>query len=182
MKTTTLRVMAVLLMGVGTLGAYANPAHEEETWDLPKTGQTTSYGTGSDGDLEMGVAWENDTRFELVVSQVLIDHLTGLMWAQSPEIATQTWTQAIDYANASTHADFTDWRLPNLRELRSLIHYGRDTVTWLRGVGFVNLQPAAYWTSTTYYASTSQAWYVHLTEGTLSRGSKSSAYYVILVR
>jgi len=182
MKTQSVVFVAILFLLVGLSGAFATGAPEEETWDLPQTGQSTYYGLGSDGSLKKGVVWEDNARFTYIGTSVLIDYLTGLMWAKSANALPRTWAAAVDYANQSTYAGFDDWRLPNLREMRSLLHYGRNAVTWLDGVGFDGLQSARYWTSTTFYYNTANAWYVHLSQGGSFVAPKSNSNYVLLVR
>ena len=53
---------------------------------VPKTGQTTSFATGDDGDLEKGVAWPNP-RFITGTTGVVTDTLTGLIWLKNANCA-----------------------------------------------------------------------------------------------
>jgi len=184
MKKIYVILLAILFLIVAHPGAFASGTPEEETWDLPKTGQTVSHQNGSDGYYQMGIDWADSTRFQYVDDEdtVFIDKLTGLMWAKDPGSAQRNWTSAIDYAYQSSYADYTDWRLPNMREMRSLLHYGRNTAEWLTGIGFVGLQSNLYWTSTTYYNQTTRAYYVHLGEGIARIDYKTEAYRVLLVR
>lgn len=183
MKTNTLIFVTVALLVTGLTGAFAAGTPEEETWDLPQTGQRTTDEIGCDGWYEKGVVWEDNTRFAYVGTSVLIDNLTGLMWGKAADNTARTWAQAVAYANQSTYAGFTDWRLPNVREMRSLIHYGRDTVAWLTSDGFTGLLSSRrYWTSTTFYYTTSYAWYVHLSQGGQFVASKTNTNCVFLVR
>ena len=47
------------------------------------------------------------------------------MWAKNAmEGGLMPWTDAIFACNSSTVGNHNDWRLPNVEELRSLIHYG----------------------------------------------------------
>lgn len=184
MKTNTVLVIAVLFLVVGLSSAFAN-GEPEEIWDLPQTGQRTSYHTEDDGALEKGVVWDDNTRFAYISTEVLIDNVTGLMWARATNSTTRTWAQAIDYANGKSYAGFDDWRLPNLREMRSLVHYGHtkpDAAGWLNSVGFSGLSDVGYWTSTTYYAATGSAWCVDLRYGGADHNSKSSYCRALLVR
>jgi hypothetical protein len=74
--------------------AYAAPA------DLPKTGQTTSYSTGDDGDLERGVAWPSP-RFTDNGNGTVKDNLTGLIWLKDANcFSRRTWAQALSDANS----------------------------------------------------------------------------------
>ncbi len=138
---------------------------------LPKSGQTTSYATGDDGDLQRGVAWPS-TRFTAASSgtgTVVIDNLTGLIWQQDGSTPTvglcsggsMSWQGALDYAaclNANNYLGHNDWRLPNVNELLSLVNYGQSNpATWLDSQGFANTQPLAYWSSTTYTPDTASA-------------------------
>jgi hypothetical protein len=50
----------------------------------------------------------------------VIDNQTGLMWAKSEAAAAVSWEEALTLAASTTLAGFSDWRVPNIKELRSL--------------------------------------------------------------
>ena len=107
---------------------------------LLKTGETTSYGAGSDGDLQIGVARSYIDNGDGTIT----DPQTGLMWEKKSDDDTihdkdnvYTWsgpsfgsTNVMDGTVATTFlaalnggggfAGHTDWRLPNLVELESI--------------------------------------------------------------
>ena len=54
---------------------------------------------------------------------------TGLMWLQNDSGKAMTWQQALAYAEASTVDGYSDWRLPNAKELQSIVDYTRSPDT-----------------------------------------------------
>ncbi len=53
------------------------------------------------------------------------DLATGLMWAKDDNGKGIEWTEALPYAEGATLAGYTDWRLPNVKELQSIADYSR---------------------------------------------------------
>lgn len=53
------------------------------------------------------------------------DLATGLMWQKADSGATMNWEQALDYAENLDYAGYDDWRLPNAKELQSIVDYTR---------------------------------------------------------
>lgn len=59
----------------------------------------------------------------------ITDLATGLMWQQSDDGNTYDWENALAYAEALTLAEHTDWRMPNAKELHSIVDYTRSPQT-----------------------------------------------------
>ena len=143
------------------------------TIQLPKTGQTTSYLTGDDGDLKRGVAWPI-LRFTDNGNGTVTDNLTGLMWSKDGNLpnSTQTWQSALNYIvslNSGTGlAGYYDWRLPNRKELFSLIDYSNSVPALPTGHPFSNVQSAYYWSSSTYGYDNRNAWLIGMSFGNLN--------------
>ncbi len=53
------------------------------------------------------------------------DRATGLTWQKADSGKTMNWEQALAYAENFTLAGHSDWRLPNAKELQSLVDYSR---------------------------------------------------------
>ena len=162
--------------------------------DLPETGQTTCYdtagtipctGTGQDGELRTGVAWPT-SRFTVDgTGNCVTDNLTGLMWARNANIpaATSTWQQALDFVGTLNLCGFSDWRLPNRKELRRLINYSlANNAASLNALGFTNVQVSSYWSSSSYANSAVYAWLIDLSSGSVNAGNKTFSFYVWPVR
>ena len=135
--------------------------------------------SGQDGEYQMGVAWP-EPRFVDNKDGTVTDNLTGLIWLQDANCITTnypefdnisnysdpgdgmiTWQQALDFVagmNDGTYhlcgAGYTDWRLPNARELFSLADFG---VGWDRENPFVNHRSGRCWSSTSRFSGPLQA-------------------------
>ncbi|MEO5376692.1 MAG: DUF1566 domain-containing protein [Magnetococcus sp. DMHC-6] len=157
---------------------------------IPKTGQTTVYATGDDGDLQKGVAWP-DPRFTDNGDGTVKDNLTGLIWLKNANcFGSKSWTNALSSTNglASGSCGLTDgsvagnWRLPSKKELMSIIDVQRTSPALPLGYPFSSVQTNHYWSSTTYAYSTSNAWFVYLRYGVVSYDDKTTSNYVWPVR
>ena len=85
------------------------------------------------------------------------DSCTGLMWQKNTAPGSHTWTQALQYCESLTLAGRTDWRLPNVRELQSILDYGRINPSIDPVFG---AESGWYWSSTTIVANPLSAWIV----------------------
>jgi hypothetical protein len=122
---------------------------------LPQTGQTVSYASGDDGDYRVGISWPIP-RFNDHGNGTVTDNLTNLMWTKDANLpnGNRMWQEALDYVkemNNGVHPNFgyTDWRLPNRKELHSLMDYSQYAPALPAGHPFTNAQEGEYWTSTT---------------------------------
>ena len=158
---------------------------------VEKTGQTTSYATGDDGDLQKGVAWPNP-RFTDNGDGTVTDNLTGLIWLKDANcFGEKIWADALSDANglASGSCGLTDgssagdWRLPNVKELQSLIDFGQYGPTLPSDHPFLlGVQSTHYWSSTTYAGYTDNACTVSIYNGLVSTSNKGHNDYVWPVR
>lgn len=157
---------------------------------IPKTGQTTSYATGDDGELQKGVAWPSP-RFTDKDDGTVLDNLTGLIWLKNASCATDAmnWSSALTYVatlaegscSLSDGSSAGNWRLPNRRELFSLVDSTGYNPALPSGHPFTSVQ-GYYWSGTTYIGDTSRAWYLYLYFGEVGNASKTLSYRVWPVR
>jgi len=76
----------------------------------------------------------------------ITDSTISLMWQKQDDGTTKSWDQALSYCEGLSLAGFTDWRLPNVKELRSII----DTTTYSPAINqtyFPNTKNDYYWSS-----------------------------------
>ena len=136
---------------------------------VEKTGQITSYSTtgGEDGDLKKGVAWPSK-RFTDKGNGTVTDNLTKLIWLKNTNVfGPRIWEQALSDANTLTSGSYGltdgskagDWRLPNVKNLHSLIDsvYANPALSSASGKipggsgdALIGVQWNFYWSSTTY--------------------------------
>jgi len=121
-----------------------------------------------------------------------VTHLkTGLMWKQCAEglsgagCATggstfMTWSAALSAA-ATPFAGYSDWRLPNQKELRSIVETGCYNPN-INETAFPATPSAGFWSSTAYASLPAFAWVVFFSSGDSSASSKADSHYVRLVR
>lgn len=207
--TRTLSVISCMLLaacGGGSGGTTVPTPAPLTSIALPKTGQTTCYDIssatvacntagipqGQDGAFQTGAA-EPNPRFTVDdTGNCITDNLTGLLWIRNANLpagtdaastGTRTWQQALDFANNLDLCGFSDWRLPNRKELRSLINYNlANNAPALNTLGFNNAQAGLYWSSTSYANSADYAWTVDLGDGYVDAANKPDGAYVLSVR
>ncbi len=166
------------------------------------TGQTTSYAAGDDGEYELGCRPGTYPASDTGINRgftdnwdgTVTDNLTGLIWLKDAGcIGIRAWSVALtqvsnlnsgtDFScDSYTAGTFSDWRLPNVNELSSLVDPARSDPALPEGHPFAGVQSLNYWSSTTYAGDTSQAWDVLLGLGHVSSDFKTSTNYVWPVR
>lgn len=121
------------------------------------------------------------------------DITTNLMWQQCSDglsgtgcatgtLSIVTWDNAISYCEGLSLGGFTDWRLPKIKELQSLVDMTRATAPTINITYFPNTQ-SIYWSSTSYAPSTTNAWIVEFGYGyTIGSGYKTNLGYIRCVR
>lgn len=61
--------------------------------------------------------------------QTITDNATGLMWMKNDNGKGVLWQDALSYAENFEFAGYSDWRLPNAKELQSILDYTRSPST-----------------------------------------------------
>ena len=120
-------------------------------------------------------------RFRARGDGIVEDLLTGLMWQQAEVASPMDWGQALQGAEGLTLGGFQDWRLPNLRELRSLNDESRTSPS-IDPVAFPGAKSGRYWTSTLQNNRATHAWFVDFVSGITSQTPRETLLWVRAVR
>lgn len=131
------------------------------TFDYPDAGE------GSDRFVESTTDGDN----------IVKDSKNGLVW-QNDNVRGKTWQQAIDYCKALTYAGKSDWRLPNLDELKTLIDDQRANPA----SSFPDMPSNWFWSSSPYEENASSAWSILFDNGYVNYQWKTNEFDVRCVR
>lgn len=210
---TAADALTVLRKAVGLpVNLQCGCAASDGSTGLPETGQTASYGPGSDGEQQWGLA----RKFTDNGDGTVTDNVTGLMWEKKSDNGdihdkdnAYTWglsaspyvmngamvtTFLASLNSGGGFAGHTDWRIPNRFELETLLDLGAYIPATYSA--FDNgcysgcsvttcscCRPDAYWTSTSSQGYPHQAWYVSFYFGSVYfNGNKPDSYFVRAVR
>jgi hypothetical protein len=138
------------------------------------------------------MTWPNP-RFTDNLDGTVTDNQTRLIWLKSANCFgyNEFWDDALTLCNSlasggcgglSDGSVAGDWRMPNIKELLSLIDWSQYNHALPSGHPFSGVQVNYYWTSTTRAANTGQAWLVYMHDGNVVSFSKSTTNYVWPVR
>lgn len=117
--------------------------------------------------------------------KTVTDKSTSLMWAKDDSGIKMNWIEALEYAENSKLGGYNDWRLPNVKELQSLIDYEKKDFpainteffnTTLKS--FKSPKDAYYfWTSTTQGDFKYTGAYISFAQAWSKKNSKATEYF-----
>jgi hypothetical protein len=177
------------------------PVRNGENSRVPKTGQKTCWdskgkviecaGSWQDGQVQAGAPWP-DPRFQDNGDGTVTDNLTRLVWLKNANpFGFRTWQQALDECHrlvSGSHgltddSKSGDWRLPNIKEIESLVDYEKfGPCLPDGGKPFEGVRPSSYWTSTSVAEAPSEAMFIILGVGPAIFESKEHTFFAWPVR
>lgn len=187
-------IIACSLLALPGLSAAADVStHSFSGCAFPDTGQTTRYSTafGDDSDYQPSGAQLSFTVHNgadwggTATSSVTVDNRTGLMWIYSTSnagiSANYYWTDALAACEGLSYAGFSDWRLPNVKELFSIVKE-QGSAPYIDQSAFPGTVSDYYWTSNTYARDTTRAHGVTFNIGLIGSTSKVFSFPIRCVR
>ena len=124
----------------------------------------------------------NSSRFIDNKDGTVTDTKTNLMWQQDTIEGGLSFDEAITKAASLVCGGYSDWRLPTIQELQSIVDYSKVNPS-IDTTYFPNTLSSIYWSSSsTYVDSTSNAWLVYFDYGLVYLLNKTNSFYVRCVR
>lgn len=122
-----------------------------------------------------------------VQGDMVRDARTELFWSRMAQLSETllSWPEALEFIremNRRGDFGFSDWRLPNRRELYSLIDHSASVPALPGGHPFADVWTDRYWTATTFARSPAYAWWVQFSGGRMFFGRKTDDCAVWPVR
>ena len=194
--------VAAALMSGGTCGSGGLPETGQKQCDqgAGTLGACPGSPAGQDGAALAGAPRSYTDNGNGTIT----DNVTGLMWEKlsldgsTHDVNnTYSWSAAlttkIAALNSGNFAGHSDWRVPNRLELDSLVDAGRNSppidpvFNTIGPPGCTVLacsftQTNGYWTSTSYKADPTKAWFVYFNTGEVEASPKSNVTYMRAVR
>ena len=121
------------------------------------------------------------TRFLDNGDGTVLDRLTDLTWEKSINATAVTWEDAILYCEGLTLGGNSDWRLPNIKEIRSLSDENKVQPS-VNNTAFTGVTITKYWSSTSLPNQTTKAWYLDNNFGITTYDVKTATHSVWAVR
>ncbi len=116
-------------------------------------------------------------------AQIVTDNITKLQWQDDDTVSSseKSWGDALAYCEELTLGEYNDWRLPNIKELTSIVDDTRVSPS-IDIDAFEHVASYNYWSSTTYAGNSSNAWGVDFDSGVQNYYDRSNGGYVRCVR
>ena len=122
----------------------------------------------------------------------VVDNLTGLMWTHNANMVgtnQMSWKDAIAFCKNLNYGGHSDWRLPQIRELYSIMNTNytrpmlsntKGTAKWKQNDPFKNVKEydkggvCYYWVTTTTAGEPAGAWLVSFFSGQISQKNETT--------
>jgi hypothetical protein len=169
------RQVCGVLAGAVLLAVTAGHAGAVQTchsyWPKPSTPikRFTANNDGTVTDTQTGLTWKRCS-----------EGLDGEL-CERGEPRTFTWQEALTAAVDSRFAGRQDWRVPDIRELNSIVER-QCTMPAINEIVFPATPTMSFWSSTPYEGNGGFAWNVYFPYGISDGNSKKYRFFLRLVR
>ena len=115
---------------------------------------------------------------------VVVDYATNLMWQYASSASSVSWNEAhndIHSLNSTGYAGYSDWRLPTIEELASLLEPDKSSQHLYIDPIFGTTQLWC-WSADTVASSPEMAWYISFSSGGIQPHDIKNSAFVLAVR
>ena len=116
-------------------------------------------------------------RFVVLSTDWVLDRTTALQWQKTPGSA-MAWSDAVTYCTNQGGGA----RLPEIKELISLVDYSKFNLALPEGHPFQLVPSFVYWSATTFADGPTDAWIVFLSSGDVNLSGKAAGILAWCVR
>ena len=161
--------MLIMVLSTSALSDAAQTCHSY--WPKPSTpiNRFTENGDGTVTDKVTRLVWKRCS-----------EGLEGVS-CEKGEALTFTWQEALKVAAESRFDGKNNWRLPDIKELNSIIER-QCTMPAINEIVFPATPTMSFWSSTPYNGNPAYAWNVYFPYGISDGNSKKYRFFVRLVR
>ncbi len=155
MKTYIKQLIVVFILSTLSMGGYAQtkvvviPLAGDDI--LPEPFNPVTKQSPPDDDYTIN---DNDTQGS-TLDDTVIDNITGLEWQRTDDNTQRDWDEAFDYCVNLELDNKSDWRLPQIHELQSIVAYDENDPA-INGVAFTSTISAPYWSASSYANDSSE--------------------------
>jgi hypothetical protein len=121
------------------------------------------------------------TRFTDNGDGTITDHLSDLIWQKTPATDSLPWEQALLYAENLVLGGHTNWRLPNIKELKSLSDTKHANPS-IDPLFFPQIGIKKYWSGSSLQNQPGQSWYLDTRFGITTYAAKTGKLNLLCVR
>ncbi len=168
-------------------------------WAIPFSGASYTYGSSVDehhvrcvrSGPASGLQGPRFSRNTSVTDQpVVADNVTGLFWQGCSAGLTgntcaggtdtgSEWEEALGYCEGLDWGGHQDWRLPNAREIRSIVNLRTTSDPVIDTTAFPGTKSGSYWSSTTWALGSGggSAWLIYFSNGAME-GRQKTGWYI----
>ena len=113
---------------------------------------------------------------------VVTDVATGLVWQRQDDGVMRTYLEAINYCQDISLDSSTSWRLPNVKELMSIVDYRTEQPAIDEAAFIGTILNSGYWSTSRYALGIDRAWFVQFFDGFVGFTLETDSLYVRSVR